>query len=323
MATRALPDLESQYAAVREAAGLLARDRGFLELAGTDAGEFLQGQVTNDVQALGPGQGCYALLLNPKGRILADARVLARSTDEFWLDTEPEALDKLRSNLEMYKIGRQVEVADRSGERALLSLIGPRSRALADIALPQAEGAQLEAAIAGTPVVAVATDTGVDLITEPAVIDQLSAELDSRGAAPVGAETAEIVRIESGRPRFGIDMGEENLPGEMGLEERAVSFTKGCYVGQEPVARMYHRGHPNRLLRGLRLSAPAAVGDPLLRDAKGVGTITSACVSPRLGPIALAVVRREVEPGEEVRVGDRASGTVVELPFDAGAGEGT
>jgi folate-binding protein YgfZ len=139
----------------------------------------------------------------------------------------------------------------------------------------------------------------------------------SRGAVPVEEQAAEIVRIESGRPRHGTDMTADNLPGEIGIEERAVSFTKGCYVGQEPVARMHYRGHPNRRLRGLRLSQQAAPGESLFKEEKEVGRVTSACVSPALGPIALAILRREVEPGGEVRVGDTgAVARVVELPFD-------
>ena len=111
-------------------------------------------------------------------------------------------------------------------------------------------------------------------------------------------------------------MTEDNLPGEMGLEERAVSFTKGCDVGQEPVARMHYRGHPNRHLRGLRLSSPAAPGQPLLNGEREVGALTSACLSPTFGPIGLAIVRREIEPGQEVTVGEAGvPAEVATLPF--------
>jgi tRNA-modifying protein YgfZ len=118
-------------------------------------------------------------------------------------------------------------------------------------------------------------------------------------------------------PRYGNDMTADNLPGELGLETRAVSFTKGCYVGQEPVARMHYKGHPNRHLRGIELPEPAAAGAPLYLGDKEVGAITSSCVSPLRGPIALALVRREVEPGAELDVGDgRLRSRVVELPFE-------
>jgi tRNA-modifying protein YgfZ len=124
------------------------------------------------------------------------------------------------------------------------------------------------------------------------------------------------VRVETGRARHGLDMSEENLPAEAGIVERSVSFTKGCYVGQEPVARMHYKGHPNRHLRGLRLSETASRGVALVASGKEVGRVTSTALSPALGPIALALVRREVAPGDEVSVGeDGLTATVVELPF--------
>ena len=165
---------------------------------------------------------------------------------------------------------------------------------------------------------AVATDLGIDLIFESrdaaAVEDAIPEDLPR-----VPEEVAEILRIERGRPRFGVDMSDENLPGELGLEERAVSFTKGCYVGQEPVARMHHRGHPNRHLRGLALSKPASGGQPVTSaggNAGGaeVGRIGSATVSPTFGPIALSLIRREVEVGAQVLAGG-APAEVVPLPF--------
>jgi folate-binding protein YgfZ len=223
----------------------------------------------------------------------------------------------------MYKIGRDVEVQDRTDARAIVSLIGPRAGFVLAGAtsgeqrrMPSGENEWTEARIAGEPVMAAATDVGLDVIYDARAREAVVDALSEAGAVPVEEAAAEVVRIERGRPRYGIDMTDDNLPGELGLEERAVSFTKGCYVGQEPVARMYHRGHPNRILRGLRLTEPATAGEPLVRDGKEVGKVTSAGVSPRLGPIALAVVRREVEPGGEVVVGERRGATVVELPFE-------
>ena len=127
---------------------------------------------------------------------------------------------------------------------------------------------------------------------------------------------AEIVRVEHGRPRYGVDLDESVIPQEGGLNERAVSFTKGCYVGQETVARLFYRGKPNRHLRGLRLSAPAATGDVLRLGDKQVGRLGTVAVSPLYGPIALALVRREAAPGDTLAVGDGdVTGQVVELPF--------
>ena len=136
------------------------------------------------------------------------------------------------------------------------------------------------------------------------------------GATEVDAAAAEILRIEAGRPRFGAEMSTETMPAEAGIVEAAVSFTKGCYIGQEPVARLHHRGRPNRHLRGLRLSAPVEAGAGLTLGGKEVGRVGSGCVSPALGPIALAIVRREAEPGAELVAGeDGVTARVADLPF--------
>lgn len=317
MPTEAPSELESQYRAMREAVGLLDRsDRGKLDVLGADSAEYLQGQVTNDVQSLEPGRGCYAALLSPKGRILGDMRLLVRSPEEIWLDTEASSLATVRSNLTMYKIGRRVEIRDATEERSILSLIGPGAREAAAADPPEAEHAFVESEIAGTPVLVATTDVGVDLLLATAAKKPVTIALAERGALAVTEEAAEVIRVERGRPRYGVDMSEDNLPGEMAIEERAVSFTKGCYVGQEPVARMHYRGHPNRHLRGLSLSSPAAPGQPLVSGERDVGTLTSACLSPTFGPIGLATVRREVEPGQEVAVGEAGlPAEVVALPF--------
>jgi folate-binding protein YgfZ len=140
---------------------------------------------------------------------------------------------------------------------------------------------------------------------------------DALGIEPVSEEAAECLRIESGRPRHGLDMGPETIPQEAGLNHRAVSFEKGCYVGQETVARLHFKGKPNRFLRGLRLTAEAETGAPIMFGEKQVGTIGSTCVSPAHGPIALALVRREAAVGDTVAVGDEAlEAEVVELPFE-------
>jgi tRNA-modifying protein YgfZ len=133
---------------------------------------------------------------------------------------------------------------------------------------------------------------------------------------PVSEAAAEVLRVESGRPRFGLDLDQTVIPQEAGLNERAVSFSKGCYVGQETVARLHYRGKPNRHLRGLRLSEPEPSGAQLRLGEKVVGRLGSVVVSPRLGPIALAIVRREAAPGDRVAIeGSAASAEVVELPF--------
>ena len=309
-------ELDAEYRQLREECGLLERSaRGKLIVSGSEAAEYLQGQLTSDVEALAPGEGQYAALLDRKGHMQADMRVLRLSAEEIWIDTEPEALEPARRHLETYKIGRDVAIADLSAERAILSLIGPRSVEIAGTAaLP--EFACEAASIAGVECLAVGTDLGIDLIAKAAEADRLRDALTGAGAVEVGAEAAEVLRIEAGTPRFGAEMSAETMPAEAGIVERAVSFTKGCYIGQEPVARLHYKGRPNRHLRGLELSAPASPGAILRLGEKEVGRIGGACVSPARGPIALAIVRREAEPGAELAVGeDGVTARVVDLPF--------
>jgi folate-binding protein YgfZ len=316
MAQPVAPELDAQYRQLREECGLLDRSaRGKLIVSGAEAAEYLQGQLTNDVEALAPGEGRYAALLDRKGHMQADMRVLRAGADELWLDTEPEALEAAKRHLEMYKVGREVAIADVTAERAILALIGPRSVAIAGTAvLP--EHASEATTVGGVECLAVGTTAGVDLIAKAAEGERLREALLAAGAAAVGPEAVEILRIEAGTPRFGAEMGAETMPAEAGIVERAVSFTKGCYIGQEPVARLHHKGRPNRHLRGLELSGPAHPGESLRLGEKEVGTVGSACVSPARGPIALAIVRREAEPGAELAVGeDGVTARVTDLPF--------
>lgn len=317
MATRALPEIDAQYRELREGAGLVNRsERAALEVRGPDAAEFLQGQVTNDVLALEAGQGCYAAMLNPKGRVLADMRIVCAEPGRYLVDTESAALEAVLRDLRMYKIGRQVEVAD-IAERSLVSVIGPRSEEVAESGLgARLPGDEHSLQQVDGGAFAIRTNLGIDAIADGDQAAEIRERLLSAGAHPVSLDAAEIVRIESGRPRHGLDMTEDNLPAEAGIVERSVSFTKGCYVGQEPVARMHYKGHPNRHLRGLRLLEQATPGASLFSSDKEVGRVTSAALSPSLGPVALALVRREISPGDEVSVGPAGSAaSVVELPF--------
>ena len=173
------------------------------------------------------------------------------------------------------------------------------------------------APIAGCPVRLIATDTaGIDVLCDASQHDAVQDALTQAGAETVSEQAAEIVRVERGRPRYGMDIDDATIPQEAGLNERAVSFTKGCYVGQETVARLYYRGKPNRHLRGLRLSAPSVPGEELHLGERTVGRLGSVALSPSLGPIALALVRREAGLGATVSVGDEGvSASVAELPF--------
>jgi tRNA-modifying protein YgfZ len=302
MALSPTVEIDAQYRQLREECGLVERPgRGLLIVSGSEAAEYLQGQLTNDTEAIEPGGWIYAALLDRKGHMEADMRVLRPGEGpELWLDLEPEGLAAAGRHLQMYKIGREVEVVDASDGHTLLSLIGPRATEFAR----SADGASLR------------TDAGVDLIVPIGERDRVRDALLAAGAVEVSPEAAEIVRIEAGRPRFGAEMGTETMPAEAGIVERAVSFTKGCYIGQETVARLHYKGKPNRHLRGLRLSAPAPAGAALRLGEKEVGTLGSAAISPALGPIGLAILRREAEPGATVAVGeDGVTAEVVALPF--------
>ncbi|HEX4806657.1 MAG TPA: glycine cleavage T C-terminal barrel domain-containing protein [Conexibacter sp.] len=310
------PQLEDDRV-VRERCGLLDRsERGKLAFGGPQAKPFLQGQVTNDVERLAPGEGCYAALLSPKGRMLGDLRILDAG-EELLLDTERSALQAIFNVLHRARLGFDAELRKRTLQRGLLSLVGPDARRVAGAAaeaLPDAEHAHAPIDVDGVPARAIVTDLGLDLLCDAERTEALAAALRERGAVPVAEAAVETLRVERGRPRYGVDLDETTIPQEAGLNERAVSFEKGCYVGQETVARLHWKGKPNRHLRGLRLSAPVASGTELTLDGKPVGRLGSVAESPRHGPIGLALVRREAAPGATLRAGE-ATATVVELPF--------
>ena len=311
----ALPS--SEYEAVTAACGLLDRsDRGKLALTGSDAKSFLQGQVSNDVEALTPGHGCYAAVLTPKGKMLGDLRILDTGT-ELLLDTERVALQELFNMIRRFSIGYAVELHKRTLQRGLLSLIGPGSDAVAgDAGLGDHEHDHVTAEVAGVGVRLIRTDIGIDVLCDSEATGEVASALEAAGAVPISLAVAECRRVETGRPRYGIDLDETVIPQEADLNHRAVSFTKGCYVGQETVARLYYRGKPNRQLRGLRLATPAPSGAEITFGDRVVGRLTSVAESPALGHLALALVRREAPPGSQVSVGpDHVQGVVVELPF--------
>jgi len=268
--------------------------RGRIRLGGSEAAEFLQGQVTNDVESLQPGEGCYAALLNHKGKMRLDMRIL-RGPDWIWIDTEPGADGVLLKTIETYSLGRDV-TWESAGER-IVSVLG-------DAELDTEPPAEEHSWVEGERGIYVRTYAGVDVIgPDPPAPDATE-------------EDGECVRIEAGIPRYGLDMDGDTIPQEAGINDRAVSFTKGCYVGQETVARLFYRGKPNRHLRGLRLSAPVDPGTPLMLGEKEVGRLTSVAVSPARGPIGLALVRRQAEPGATLAAGDGdVTAEVVELPF--------
>jgi folate-binding protein YgfZ len=314
MTTTPAIELDGQYRVLREEVGVVDRSaRGTILVTGAEGAEFLQGQLTNDVEALEPGSGCYAALLDRKGHMQADMRVLRLAPERFWIDTEQVATAPVLRHLGMYRVGRDAEVEDAGGEWAILSLIGPaapEAAAVGPLAPEHAHTARDDGAVA------VATPEGIDLLVPAGRVEAVREALAREGVPDVSEEAAEILRVESGRPRFGREMTTETIPQEAGINERAISFEKGCYIGQETVARLHYRGKPNRHLRGLKLTAPAASGDPIRLGERELGRVGTAVVSPSRGPIALAIVRREGVPGERVEVGyGGVSAEVVEVPF--------
>ena len=217
----------SDYELVTEGVGLVDRsDRAKFLVRGGEAADFLQGQVSNDVEALEPGGGCYATVLTHKGKLRTDLRIL-RGEDWFFLDTESIGYAVLEHMLRTKSLGRDVRYEDVTQARALLSLVGPAARERLDVAPPEEENSFVE----GEHGIYVGTLLGVDVIGAPG-----AAAGEALGVEPVSEEAAECVRIEAGRPRLGYDMDAETMPQEAGINDRAVSFTKGCYVGQETVA---------------------------------------------------------------------------------------
>ncbi len=311
---------QTPHTVLTTACGLVDRsERGKLALVGAEAAGLLSGQITNEVEALEDGRGCYAALLTNKGKMLGDLRVLrvGGEAPELHLDCERVALQALFDQLRRAAIGWQAELEKRTLQEALFSLIGPTARAVAGTPeLPFEEHSHVAVMLAGAPARAIATDLGVDVLCRAEDAERVRAALLDAGAQAVAEDVAETLRVATGRPRYGVDLDDGVIPQEAGLNSRAVSFSKGCYVGQETVARLHWRGKPNRHLRGLRLPGPASDGAVLTSAAgKAVGSVSSALEHPELGWIALALVRREVEPGASVTVGDASKATVVELPF--------
>lgn len=324
----------SEYDALRRHAIVVDRShRGRLRLSGEKAGEMLTGLVTNDVGALQPGQGLYAVALTPKGRIVADLRIFAEE-GSFLIDCSARATEPWMAMVRKYVNPRVAPYADESDRLRDIGVFGTEARhVVAEMTGIQATAlallppyAHATVAIDGARVlVAHVPDLALDGYELFAPEDALSLVWERAlraKALPAGLEAWEIARVEAGRPEYGIDIDESTIPQEANLDElHAISYTKGCYVGQEVVARVHFRGHVNRHLRGLRSAnpePPPARAQLFDADGRQIGDVRSAVVSPRLGAIALGMVRREVELGATVTARDSAGEwrlDVCALPF--------
>ncbi len=333
-----------QYRALREAAGLVNRsNRGRLRLTGPDRRDYLQGLLTNDIAALSPGSGCYACLLTAQGRMISDMYIV-ETGEAIVMDLEPEVAARVGDHFEQFVFSEDVEVADVSASLAQIGVFGPLApdvirrvfggpESVPANSLTDLEGLGVLASRTiswrGAAVTVVGRDDlgerGVDLLVAAEHVDTLARAARDAGAVDVDSSVAEIRRIEHGRPVFGKDMTEDTIPLEAGIEDRAISLTKGCYVGQEIIIRVLHRGHGRvaRRLVGLTLDPGVAVpahGAAIRSGDREIGAVTSAALSPALGrPIALGYVHRDfVEPGTAVGlvVADQSwPAVVVHLPF--------
>jgi folate-binding protein YgfZ len=306
--------------------------RNAIGVSGGDRAAYLQGLLTNDIQALTPGTGCYAAWLTPQGRMLTDLHVF-ESGDMILLDVPAAELAATLQRLDQFLFSEDVQLADLAATLTSVWIHGPKAATLLEQVLAGVQGLASwpeyhnaratfdEVSSKNDPrphfpvVVARVSQLGAPgfvVYIEPSGKDDLERALVDRGALAVEPSVIEAARIEAGYPVFGVDMTDDTIPLEAGIEERAISFSKGCYVGQEVIIRVLHRGHGRvaRRLVALRLDGEGAVaGARILAGDRDVGTVTSSAVSPTLGPIALGYVHRDfTEAGTQLSVAGPAGG---------------
>jgi folate-binding protein YgfZ len=313
-----------RYKAAHE--GAVAADRlgrGRIRLTGKDRLSYLQGVLTNDVAALTPGSGCYAALLTPQGRMISDMRVHELG-DATLLDLPGELAERVATHLESFVFSEDVVVENVTQTFAQLVLVGPASfKALSVAPLRVFENHRIR--VADAEIIASGNDDfgvpAVDLFVQTDLKSKVLNSLVEQGVIQVDEDVLETMRIEAGVPRFGVDMDHDTIPLEAGIEDRAISLTKGCYVGQEVIIRVLHRGHGRvaRRLVGFTFpehTQPPSRGERVRRDDREIGTITSSAWSPVLArPIALGYVQRAFAvPGTSVDVGPQPA-TVAAVPF--------
>ena len=310
-------------------------DRGKVELTGKEAAIFLHNLCTNDVKDMPLGAGCEFFLTTAKAKVVAYGYVyqirLGDGRPALWLDLEPATAEKVIQHLDRFVISEQVEFADRTREFAQMHLAGPNAVAVLERALmdevPPLEGLQHMERTFGADATCnirrrdVLGLPGFDIVCLRARAENVWQILLRAGAKPAGKEAFEMLRVEAGTPIWGADVDENTFAPEVGRIPQAICYTKGCYLGQEPIVMARDRGQVNRTLLGLKL--PAGVvphGSSLFREGKEVGRVMTNVVSPRIGTaIGLAYVRRgSQEPGTTLEVetgGQRQSAEVAKLPF--------
>jgi folate-binding protein YgfZ len=330
-----------EYHALRQGAGIIdvTRSRARLLLTGADRRNYLQGLLTNDIVALTAGTGCYAAYLTAQGRMIADMRVFELG-EALLVELDASVGGSVRGKWEMFIFSEDVRIEDWSTPMAQIGVHGPRaaevlSQVAVDVdASPASVAARLDSMPVGAnarvtfennPLILLRGDEagvpGFDVVIPAAAADTFQARLQAAGGVSVSADAVNVCRVEAGHPRFGIDMTTETIPLEAGIEGRAISLTKGCYVGQEVIIRVLHRGHGRvaRRLVGLSLTGSQTVpeqGAVIRAGEREVGAVTSAVASPTLGhAIALGYVHRDfTAAGTTLTVGETAA-TVTALPF--------
>jgi folate-binding protein YgfZ len=306
-------------------------------LVGNDRARFLHGQVTNDVKKLRAGEGCYTAIATAKGKMESDLNIFALQ-DELLLDFEPGLTEKISQRLEKFIVADDVQIVDAAPHYGLLSVHGPKVDAVVtaigmfpELPIKPFDSMKISDSTLGE--IYLANDprlgtSGFDLFVPNnslgAVAYKLVAAAKQIGGRACGWTAFETMRIEAGIPRYGADMDKTNIPLECGIESRAVSYNKGCYIGQEVINRIHSVGHVTRELRGLRLADDLKLlplrGDKLFHAGREVGYVTSAVKSPTLNAnIALGYVRREANQiGNELMLRTAAGESpakIVELPF--------
>jgi folate-binding protein YgfZ len=309
----------TEYAVIRGGAALGAVSaRAAIAVSGTDRASYLQGLLTNDIPALVPGSGCYAAWLTPQGRMITDLHVL-ESGDMILLDVPADLADGILQRLDQFLFSEDVQLASLAGSLQSVWLHGPRAASTLQAVITGApafdewaEYQHARLAFAGAPIVVARINQigvpGYCAYVDPGHAEALRSALQANGAAAVSQAAIDAARIEAGYPVFGVDMTEDTIPLEAGIEGRAISLTKGCYVGQEVIIRVLHRGGGRvaRRLVGLRLSGDApARGAKVFAGDREIGFLTSTATSPALGAIALGYVHRDfTAPGTAVTAGE-------------------
>ncbi len=265
-------------------------ERDVVVASGPDATTFLQSLLSQDLAPVAVGESTHALLLEPKGKLVVDLRAARVHDDEWWCVCEAGFGATLAAGLKRFRIRVKVDIEERSADLATVALRGPDAVELAAKVLDPS-GAVVAIRVDWP------ADSGVELVGSPTAVDAVASALLGAGATKISADEYEARRVEAGVPRQGYDIDESTIAQEAYLERDAVSFTKGCFLGQELVCRIDSRGHVNRVLRRLRSDAPVARGSAVVADGKEVGLVTTA-----VGIVGLATIRRAVEPGTEVVV---------------------